>query len=221
MIDFASYVRAGGKRSIAVFGDSITAGASVPEPSRWANQLAAALQLDLRNKGISGTLLQASPDANGLSRPDNGTNRFRQDLLGDERSDVIAILYGTNDARHTGAPDSINCDGFVRDYRLLLSELLAAGFAAADICIGSPVHFPDAGFGIGDAEFTGQTRAGFERYVTTVRDLAQQFGTFYAPVNERMQSNGGDSLVLSDHVHPNAAGHAVIADAFAGATQIN
>jgi lysophospholipase L1-like esterase len=219
--DFASHVRATGKRSISVFGDSITAGATVPEALRWANRLATRLDLDLSNKGISGTVLQSSPDANGTPRAGNGMGRFRRDLLGPDRSDLIAILYGVNDARHTGAPHSINHGGFMRDYRMLLEELRAAGFAASDICIGSPAHIPDAGFAVGDPEFVGQTRAGFERYVATVRSLAQQVGTFYAPVNERMQSNGGDALVLPDHVHPNGAGHSVIADAFAGATLLN
>ena len=221
MSDFASHVRSSGKRSISVFGDSITAGASVPEASRWANRLAAQLELTLRNKGVSGTLLQSSPDINGMPRAGNGMDRFRRDLLGEERCDLIAILYGVNDARHMGAPESINHDGFVRDYRRLLGDLIVAGFAATDICIGSPAHIPDPGFAVGDAEFIGQSRAGFQDYVATIRSLAATFGTFYAPVNETMQARGADSLVLPDHVHPSADGHAVIADAFSGATPVN
>jgi lysophospholipase L1-like esterase len=218
---FADHVRAGGKRTVTAFGDSVTAGASVAEADRWANRFAAGLGLVLRNKGISGTVLQSSVDADGRPRAQNGFGRFRQDLLGADRSDLVAILYGTNDARHTGAPRTLNAEGFVRDYRAMLSGLIEAGFAPADICIGSPVHIPDAGFSVGDPEFTGQSREGFEAYVATIRALAREFGTHYAPVNERMQAHGGDALVLPDHVHPNPAGHAVIAEAFAAATLLH
>jgi lysophospholipase L1-like esterase len=53
-----------------------------------------------------------------------------------------------------------------------------------------------------------------------VKDLAREFGTFYAPVNERMGAEGGDSLILPDHVHPNEAGQAKIAEIFADATRL-
>jgi hypothetical protein len=49
-------------------------------------------------------VLQASPDASGQPRPGNGRERYEADLLGGERADVIAILYGTNDARYTAGP---------------------------------------------------------------------------------------------------------------------
>lgn len=221
MTSFAEHVGSAGKRTLTAFGDSITAGASVDVDVRWTNRLASRLGLELRNKGISGTVLQNSPDATGHPRADNGFSRFRRDLLGEDRSDFIAILYGTNDARHTGAPQSLNHGGFIRDFRAVLEGLLRYGYQPESIAIGSPVHIPDAGFAVGDPEFTGQSRAAFETYVRSLRDLASDFGTYYAPVNEAMQAEGGDALVLPDHVHPNPAGHAVIADAFAAATLVD
>lgn len=220
MTNFTHHVRSGKGRTLSAFGDSITAGASVDPSERWATRLASDLGLELRNKGISGTVLQNSADANNYPRPENGFSRFRRDLLGPDRSDYIAILYGTNDARHTGAPQTLNRDGFVRDFRAMLGALLDAGVPAQNICIGSPAYIPDAGFAMGDPEFTGQSRPNFEAYVTSVRHLAGEFGTFYAPVNEAMQFRGGNALVLPDCIHPNAAGHAVIADAFAAAVLI-
>jgi lysophospholipase L1-like esterase len=35
-----------------------------------------------------------------------------------------------------------------------------------------------------------------------------------------MAEAGGDALILPDHVHPNANGHAVIASTFAEATRL-
>jgi lysophospholipase L1-like esterase len=162
-------------------------------------------------------VLQGSPAAGGVPRPDNGFDRYRRDLLGEDRAEVIAILYGFNDARYMRAPQSLGHDGFVRDYRSVLAGLFAAGYAPEAICLGSPPHIPDAGLGVGEDGFAGQSRAEFQRYVRTVEMLAAEAGTYYAPVNETMAANGADALLSPDRVHPNDRGHAVIAMAFADA----
>ncbi|HTN63386.1 MAG TPA: SGNH/GDSL hydrolase family protein [Devosia sp.] len=220
MSSFADYGRARGAVSLATFGDSITEGMSATQPAqRWSNRLAALIGLPvLHNKGISGAVMQQSPMADGQPRPNNGRSRFERDLLGAHRSDLIAILYGFNDARYIGAPASFHHDNFVRDYRAVLTGLLAAGYAPSDLCLGSPPHIPDAGFAVGTAGFTGQARAEFQRYGATVKAIAGEFGTFYAPVNERMGAEGGDRLICPDNVHPNDEGHAKIAEIFAAAT---
>jgi lysophospholipase L1-like esterase len=208
--------------SIATFGDSITQALHIgPPEARWANRLAALLGATLDNRGLSGTVMQNSPAANGVPRENNGRSRYERDLLGENRPDVIAILYGSNDARYTAAPATFTHDNFVRDYREVLSGLFSAGYSADAIVVGSPPHLPDAGFAVGaDDGFAGQSRQEFQRYVRAVKSMARDTGTYYAPVNERMAEEGGDALILEDHVHPNAAGHATIAAAFAGATQL-
>jgi lysophospholipase L1-like esterase len=212
----------GRARSLAAFGDSITQALHIPLPEqRWANRLATMLGAVLYNKGLSGTVLQSSPAADGNPRANNGRSRYERDLLGGERADVIAILYGTNDARYTAAPQTFHRDNFVRDCREVLSGLTDAGFSPEAVVIGSPSHLPDAGFAVGAEDgFAGQTREAYQRYVGSVRSLAREAGIFYAPVNERMRAEGGDRLILPDHVHPNAAGHGKIAEIFAGATRV-
>jgi lysophospholipase L1-like esterase len=212
---------AGKASSLATFGDSITEGLTIPEmPARWANRLASRLGVRLYNRGISGTVMQSSPAAGGAPRDHNGHDRFDRDLLGAERGDLIAILYGTNDARYVGAPLSFGADGFVRDYRAVLAGLIGAGYLPEAIVIGSPSHLPDAGFAVGTDGFAGQNRATYQSFVPLVQALAIEFGCFYAPVNERMAAQGGDALILPDNVHPNAAGHGRIAEIFAGATRL-
>ena len=209
---------AGRAASIATFGDSITQALHIDPPrARWANRLATAISARLDNRGISGTVLQRSADAGGGARPDNGRSLIDQWLGGTVRTDLVAILYGTNDARYVAAPATLNPDGYVRDYRQILGDLLAAGFAPEAIIIGSPIHISDMGLTVGSDGFAGQSRVEFQRYVRTVEMLAREFGTYYAPVNERMGAEGADVLISDDHIHPNQVGHAKIAEAFAGA----
>lgn len=212
---------AGKAGSLATFGDSITEGLTVPEmPARWVNRLASRLGVKLYNRGISGTVMQSSAAAGGAPRDNNGRARFYRDLLGTERGDVVAILYGTNDARYVGAQETFGANGFVRDYRAVLSGLITAGYLPEAIVIGSPSHLPDAGFDVGTDGFAGQSRDTYQTFVPLVQALAIEFGCFYAPVNERMAAEGGDALILPDKVHPNAAGHGRIAEIFAGATRL-
>lgn len=210
----------GRAQSLVTFGDSITEAVHISPPeARWSNILAADLGVArLANKGKSGTVMQGSLAQTGQPRPDNGHDRYRRDLLGSDRADIIAILYGSNDARYVQAPDTFGHDNFVRDYKAVIAGLFAAGYAAEAICLGSPPHIPDAGFAVGADGFAGQTRAEFQRYVRTVEMIAIEFGTWYAPVNERMGAEGADTLISDDHVHPNVRGQAKIAEAFAAAT---
>lgn len=216
---FSTALRGAGARSLAVFGDSITVGlnASRVELS-WPMLLAADAGIsDLRNRAISGTILQGGAMADGHPRPDNGLGRYRAALIESGRSDGLAILYGYNDARYIGAPDNLNAEAFRADYRAMLESLLAAGYAAEQIVLGSPPYASDTGLNVGSVGFTGQSRAGFERYVRVVEELAGAFGLYYAPVYERMAEQPDGALASPDITHPNDGGHRIIARAFIGA----
>lgn len=204
--------------SLAVFGDSITEGAGASMPARsWPALLALTLGVPLVNKGLGGTVLQSTPVRDG--RGGSGVSRFREDLLGDDRADCIAILYGYNDARYATDPARFNVGAFVRDYRVVLDGLLAAHIERESICLGSPPYLPDAGLQLGSSGFTGQRRAGFEAYVDAVRELAREYSLFYAGVYEAMAARPDGSLASPDIIHPNDAGHQLIAEVFAAATR--
>lgn len=205
-----------------MFGDSITVGLNASsEALSWPQILAASAGIfEVKNRAISGTILQSSSMANGAPRPDHGRGRYEQALLGEDRAEAIAILYGYNDARYVAAPESINPGGFRRDYSQVLQGILAGGYEPTSIAIGSPPYIPTVGFNVGSEGFTGQTRSGFERYVEVVRDLAAEFSVFYAPVYERMAIHADGALASPDITHPNDAGHRVIAEAFINAKRI-
>jgi lysophospholipase L1-like esterase len=216
METFAEMARLHRVKTLAVFGDSITVGEGATAPERsWASLLARELGTRLINKGLSGTVLQSTPVQD--RRGGNGVERFQADLLGGDRGDCIAILYGYNDARYTADPTHFNVAAFTRDYRLVLDGLHAAGFEPANLCLGSPPYPSNQGLDHGSPGFAGQTRAGFEAYVTAVRGLAAEYGLFYAAVYEAMASQPDGRLASSDITHPNDEGHRAIATAFASA----
>lgn len=219
MQTFAETARRDHARTLAVFGDSITegAGASSAEHS-WASQLALMLCARLINRGIGGTVMQSTPIRDG--RGGNGVSRFRQDLLGEDRADCITILYGYNDARYTADPLRFNVTAFERDYRVVIEGLLGAGVTRNRICLGSPPYPPDAALERGGPGFTGQTREGFERFVEAVRELAREYGLFYAEVYEAMAREPDGTLATDDFIHPNDEGHRLIAAAFAAALTV-
>jgi lysophospholipase L1-like esterase len=199
-------------RTLAAFGDSITVGAGASAAQRsWARRLAARIGARLRNAGISGTVLQATPVHDG--RGDNGVSRFRRDLLGVDRADAVAILYGYNDARYTADPRRFNVTAFIRDYRVVLTGLLAC-YPPDAIAIGSPPYPSSRGLEHGGPGFTGQSRPGFEAYCEAVRGLAEEHGIPYAPVYETMALAGDGALASDDITHPNDAGHMAIFEAF-------
>jgi lysophospholipase L1-like esterase len=219
---FVEALRQAGTQSLAVFGDSITVGLNASSPDNaWPALLATAANIAvIQNRGISGTILQGGAMADGRPRPDHGRGRYGEALLGEDRAEALAVLYGYNDARYTGAPATLNAQAFRRDYCAILEGLLENGLVANLIAIGSPPCPSDRGFGIGSAGFTGQTRTGFELYVEAVRSVAAEFGVYYAPVYEAMRDHDEGELMSADVTHPNDAGHAVIARAFQLATRI-
>ena len=203
---------------IRVFGDSIAAGFNASQPRlAWPALFAAAVDgVPIRNRAIPGTVLQGAHLADGKARPDNGIGRFEYTPLDARHRDAILILYGYNDARYTAAPDTMNVQNFTRDYAWILENLIRAGHGDR-LAIGSPPYIPDAGFAVGSAGFTGQTRMGFESYVEAVIVLARRFSLFYAPVYETMEAHGDGTLASVDLIHPSDAGHRAIFDAFISA----
>lgn len=195
--------------AIAGFGDSITAGSGASSSAdRWLNLVAASLTATLLNQGISGTVLQ-----NSLSLSNNGRDRYSAALTGGNKQDRVYILYGLNDLRYTASPGSMNLANFTNDYGEILTGLLAAGYTTDTIYIGSPPYITAAGYSVGDAEFTGSNSTVHEQYVDAVKDIAEAFGVWYAPVYENMKTYG-DGCVSGDNIHPNDTGHGIIATAF-------
>jgi lysophospholipase L1-like esterase len=207
--------------SIVGFGDSIAMGSAASiAANRWLNRVAAALGAGTPlNKAISGTVLQNSNDAGGSPRPDNGRDRYAADLLGANKREGVFVAYGFNDARYMAAPATLNLANYQNDLCEVLGGLAAGGYPRDRIVMVAPYWISDTGLTTGSSGFSGQNRAGFEAHVAAAQAVARGYGTWWADAYGWMRDHGAATLISGDHIHPNDAGHAAIAEAVLTATR--
>jgi lysophospholipase L1-like esterase len=191
----------GGERRVLLLGDSITAGAvsgSSPELLSGANgpgyasRLADALGPLVRvsNLGIGGTT----------------TTDWRERLAGSwpVAADVAVVLLGTNDALAPPSRPPTSRTGFAANLRAIASEL-APGFGV--VVLLTPPPAPAANEHA-SPEWTARL-AGYRDEVRAA--CAELERVVCGPVlDSRADFHEGN-------IHPNAAGHAKIADALAAA----
>ena len=198
------------QKVVETFGDSITSGSGASTAAnRWANLYSTAEGLYLVNRGVSGTVMQnTNQTTTGLPRPNNGRDRYASVLTGSARAHKVVILYGVNDG-YLGASTepSMNVADFIVDYQAVIDGLFADGYTTDDIIIGSPPYYTIVSNQVLQQE-----------YADAVRALAVTNGVRYADVRQAMIDGGGATLLTGDNIHPNDAGHAVIATAIAAAT---
>jgi lysophospholipase L1-like esterase len=191
------------------FGDSITLGlGATSNANRYSTKLAAAIALNEDNQGISGTVLQNSAPV----LANNGQDTFSVRVV-ERYAKRVYILYGLNDLRFNGA--SFSVANFKNSLSQVVSSLLNnGGFAVRDIYIGSPPYMNPAFYNSYSPFDAGSTSKHLS-YRDASREVASMYGINWVDIYQGMLNNGGNSLISADGIHPNNAGHQVIADLFA------
>lgn len=208
-----SMIRATSDKEIMTgFGDSITAGYNATTiANRWVNLVAAAKGYAPINAGISSTTLQNTAyTTTGLPGINNGRDRYQAYLTGVNKGKHVYILYGVNDIRlgNTTQP-SLTPALYQNDLGEIVDGLLAAGYLASDIVIGSPPFF-----------INGDEPVRHAAIANAARQVAVDKHVKFADVYNYMLNNGGTSLVSGDDLHPNDAGMAAIATAMIAADYV-
>lgn len=209
--------------TIAITGDSIGAGANASStPNRWIEKVAVALGgATVLNQAISGTVLQNSNDSGGNPMANNGRDRFFAALGGINKRNFLFHAYGFNDARYVGAPSTFNVTQYANDYREVMNGLMELGWRPDEIAIAPPYYITDTGLNTGSAGFSGQTRAGFTAFVDAAKAVAAEYNLWLGAPYEAMLANGAGALIDVDNIHPNDAGHQVIATAMLASVKAN
>lgn len=196
---------------VLFFGDSITdagrrndgpTGMGKGYPAMVAASLGfahAAMNLSFTNRGISGNRIY------------DLESRLKEDVL-DLKPTVVSILIGINDTwRRYDRSIPSPIPEFQASYRRVLQ---AAAALPARLIICEPFLLPAS-------EKVSPMREDLDPRIASVRELAREFQALYLPLDGLFAAAACIRPMTywsADGVHPTAAGHAMIADAWIRAT---
>jgi lysophospholipase L1-like esterase len=195
-------------KKINFLGDSITEGVGASEYAHcYVEQFAAATGAVCRNYGISGTRIakRRVPYEN----PEFDRYYASRVPEMDPDADVVVVFGGTNDYGHGDAPLGEMNDRTVWTYYGALHVLFTAlieKYPAAQIVVLTPLHREDEEKRTPILKpFVDATRQVAEYYSLPVLDLWANYGIQpRIPVMKNMY--------VPDGLHPNDAGHAILAN---------
>jgi lysophospholipase L1-like esterase len=202
-------------------GDSITYGAwSADGGTTWTTvtpyhqYLKDTLGLStVRNYGVSSTAISTKADY-----PDS-TNAFvnRYSAM-DNNADLIAVLGGTNDFGHNTPLGTIADKTDISFYgalNVLMSGLIAK-YLGKRIIFMTPLHRNLSG----DNNETNALGVKLSQYVQAIKDVAQYYGIPVIDLYNISGLNPSVSIIkttyMDDGLHPNAAGHQLLANNISG-----
>ena len=195
-------------KKINFLGDSITEGVGASEYARcYVEQFAAATGAVCRNYGISGTRIAKRRVPYEIPEFDRYYASRVPEM--DPDADVVVVFGGTNDYGHGDAPLGEMNDRTVWTYYGALHVLFTAlieKYPTAQIVILTPLHREDEEKRTPILKpFVDATRQVAEYYSLPVLDLWANYGIQpRIPVMKNMY--------VPDGLHPNDAGHAILAN---------
>ncbi len=204
-------------KKINFLGDSITQGIGVEESCNfYVNRIAERYGAVCRNYGISGTRIarQKTP-----SEDPSHDLYFGSRVEGmDPDADIIFVFGGTNDFGHGDAPlgtmDDRTLDTFYGGLHLLYQQLMTK-YPGKVIVIATPLHRTNEDNVRGDGN-KAEDVAPLKTYAEIIREVAEYYSL---PVLDLFRVSGLQPKVqahlemfVPDGLHPNDAGHAILAD---------
>ena len=195
-------------KKINFLGDSITEGVGASEYAHcYVEQFAAATGAVCRNYGISGTRIAKRRVPYDIPEFDRYYASRVPEM--DPDADIVVVFGGTNDYGHGDAPLGEMNDRTIWTYYGALHVLFTAlieKYPAAQIVVLTPLHRDDEEKRTPTLKpFVDATRQVAEFYSLPVLDLWANYGIQpRVPVMKEMY--------VPDGLHPNDAGHAILAN---------
>lgn len=203
-------------KKINFLGDSITEGMGVEDPANfYVNRIAARYGAVCRNYGISGTRIARQKTPSEEPRHDLYFGSRVDEM--DPDADIIFVFGGTNDFGHGDAPlgtmEDRTLDTFYGALHLLYQQLMTK-YPGKVIVIATPLHrtCEDCLRGSRKTEDV----AVLKTYVEIIREVAEEYSL---PVLDLFRVSGLQPKVqahlekfVPDGLHPNDAGHEILAD---------
>lgn len=191
------------------FGDSITAGVGASiQAKRWSSVLSTSESWAENNHGVNGSTVTPNACLGSLQLFTIPTKTTALNYL--------FISFGTNDCFLNPGPfatGSVTVDQYSSSLETAISYSLNLGWPANRIIVSSLFYTTFNGLGIGNCScsiMTDEVRR--RQFLSAAQSASLQYGTNFINQYDNMSSSGGPSLLISDMIHPNDTGHAVIAN---------
>lgn len=163
------------------------------------------------NAAIGGSSLQ-----NTSHLTNNFRDRYPYETVSYGDCGKIFIAYGINDILVDESQQSFSVSNFEAQLDEIVKDLiLVRRHALTDITLASPSYVNPTAYAGAGFKATAQEH---QDYVAAVRRVAVKYKVKYVDLYATILNGGGASLLSSDGVHPNDAGHQVIANAILAAT---
>ncbi|NMA83424.1 MAG: SGNH/GDSL hydrolase family protein [Epulopiscium sp.] len=163
----------------------------------WFNALYPEKNIRFLNKGISG------------NRAIDLKNRWTQDCI-DLKPDIVSILIGINDTwRRYDRDDPTSTEDYINYYRYILAEIKEKLGAKVILCEPFLLSVTEAQ--------KKDWREDLDPKINGVRELAREFGAIYVPFDGLFAAASTKQPPVywaADGVHPTAAGHALMSQAW-------
>lgn len=193
----------------AFLGDSITEGYGLSNPEKvYYKILAEKTSMETYGYGLGGTRITRDKNEVGERRD----FLFRAEFM--EKADLIVVFGGTNDyglnsPLRKDAADEYTFEGACR----ALFEKLQKIYSGSAIVVMTPLHRSDETFSRENTERSTQPK--LEDYVNCLRKIAGDFSLpvvdLYRKANIFPVMEDHRRLYCPDGLHPNEAGHEIIA----------
>lgn len=197
---------------IVTLGDSITEGhgSTANEFRSWPDRLAERLQSQRATRGYR--VVNAGVNSNRLLHNNPGMGaltRFDRDVLSVPGVGLIILLEGINDIgySHTTPEQAVSAEDIISAYRQLIERAHAHGIA---ILAGTLTPFEDAHYYTPAGEALRQSVNRWIRASGTFDGVIDFDAVLRDPANP---ARANAQLTLPDHLHPNDAGYAAMAQA--------
>jgi lysophospholipase L1-like esterase len=212
LVSEVDIVSSSAKRTVVTFGDSITEGfgSTVNEFRGWSDRLAERLAENSATRGWS--VANAGINSNRLLHNGPGMGalaRFDRDVLSVPGVAALILLEGINDIGYstTVPPEAVAADDIIAAYRQILRRAHARGIAVIGATI---MPYEGAHYFVPEGE---QVRQTVNRWIRT-GDAFDGVIDFDAAMRDPAHpAQVEPSLQRGDHLHPNDAGYAAMADA--------
>ena len=200
---------------INFLGDSITAGSCVTEEERFSDLMAARFGVISRNYGLGGTRIARQQKPSECEWFDLDFNQRMEDM--DPDADVVVVFGGTNDFGHGDAPfgtfEDRDKSTFCGACHELMTKLINR-FPESVIVFMTPLHRLSESSPRGDIK--PEPVGMLEDYVNMIKKTAAYYGI---AVLDLFSMSGLQPKVpiiqekyVPDGLHPNDAGHVILAE---------